>query len=932
MTSSPPNDDEYTDYSCSTSIERLARDVETLLRLWHVDKGNDRHISMNTVQANSCSNKSVNNNQQTRSAAEFPASGESSVASAISSSTAPSTTTTSMIKAAAKGVPASALLLRSDTLVWNVSLSTPTGRGGSSACCTVELQLSLWDGPSSCVTVVGEEEKSKMGPDQELPHAMRRPAQMAGIAPSLYENMSSMFGIGQHISLSLRQSSTGSNHASSLFQQGGELYSLAQSILQRHDDETTARLILFQVLSGWLQSALNFAVSNCRCCIPVFGIWGTYHLDQKLQLQLQRGKNCNAKTARPGELEVYPTWMQDILQAELPGIPAMNRKQFGDVQSALNSQHVPPVITGTVLPTVATAGTFWCSVLPGLPKSCLSQRQPRLTLWGNILLQHCPDETVVLWCARHTYGWWKQPIVKASALQMLFQPDSYQDEHENNPHTAWRRTPIANSKTTANGTTATTMITTSSTPSVAVTQPQIIVDKSHHIIDLTGKGVNDNATERESMQEYYCRLEEYKKKCRSLGVAILDHASGASESEPRWGSMDDPVAAIHATVTWNGNPIGASNKVSNSTASSSCKESYVGTANHEMQKQPLLSFPLRIRSKQTMTADDWEDMEESVERTILNPLQASNFQMQAFWDLQTQVSSLAATQQCVLAALIRTSTLPDETLLKHITDEAVLEQWDNASGNVVASCLAQQAQVGPTTRALVDAMDWVTSAEDKMEMREAEVLVRHILQPDNGFNFPDPPIPPLCASPSVAQSDFSAAASVNPTSAEQGRSFAGSSAARWGDLCNSEGAPGVATFPANTFKPLFKSAPIGRLVSILCVHMARVRSPCSMAMLWIAFCHEVRMRWDHRILLPHMNYIPEIDPSPSDMKERNRSLGSLGVKAERAAFWHEQPPSDKSSTTTQSDTMFPGDHHCLIGQKLQVRIVPIAVIVHFMLY
>uniref|UniRef100_A0A7S3Q2Y0 Rab3 GTPase-activating protein catalytic subunit n=1 Tax=Chaetoceros debilis TaxID=122233 RepID=A0A7S3Q2Y0_9STRA len=38
-------DDEYIDYSCSTPIERLSRDVETLLRSWHIVQGSDRHVS-----------------------------------------------------------------------------------------------------------------------------------------------------------------------------------------------------------------------------------------------------------------------------------------------------------------------------------------------------------------------------------------------------------------------------------------------------------------------------------------------------------------------------------------------------------------------------------------------------------------------------------------------------------------------------------------------------------------------------------------------------------------------------------------------------------------------------------------------------------------------------------------------------------------------
>ena len=40
-------DDEYIDYSCSTPLERLARDVETILRSWHVSE-NDRHVSFDS--------------------------------------------------------------------------------------------------------------------------------------------------------------------------------------------------------------------------------------------------------------------------------------------------------------------------------------------------------------------------------------------------------------------------------------------------------------------------------------------------------------------------------------------------------------------------------------------------------------------------------------------------------------------------------------------------------------------------------------------------------------------------------------------------------------------------------------------------------------------------------------------------------------------
>ena len=125
-----------------------------------------------------------------------------------------------------------------------------------------------------------------------------------------------------------------------------------------------------------------------------------------------------------------------------------------------------------------------------------------------------------------------------------------------------------------------------------------------------------------------------------------------------------------------------------------------------------------------------------------------------------------------------------------------------------------------------------------MDLRDAEVLVKHILQPDNGSKFPISPESPL----------------IN---GHRRRPFV-------------ESTPGNSNHHA--FAPLFKSAPLGRLVSILCVHMARLRSPCSISMLWIAFCHEVRMRWEHRMPLPHMNYVEGLDPSPLDLKERNRCL------------------------------------------------------------
>jgi hypothetical protein len=940
-------EDEYTDYSCSTSIERLARDVETLLRGWHVDKGNDRHISM--TRNNTSSNTSTTATAPTKNNGHPYASSNSSVTSQISNATTTTNITTPQT-----------LLLRSDTLLWNVSLTNPTGHLVSF---TVELQLSLWDGPSASENNNNHhhDDNATISMMEGLPHSLRRSSHLVQpMAAAVFENMSHLFGIGQHITLTPTKKSHHHHHhhpnhknqQPSVYdnvQVGGDLQFFVQSILVRHEDEILARYSLFQILSGWLQTALNCAVANCHCCIPIFGFWGSYQPDWFFQQQQQQQGNNHGNyqttTRRQRNslqddhqqqqqlLSVFPSWMQDVLCLELPGLPRMTRQRYMETQDQQNRQFLPPILMARVLPTIHTFGQFGCSVIPcACASSSRSTTPSRLTFWSNLLLQHCPNpqkDAVVLTTARHVYAWQKQPLVKATAFQMLFQPDNYHYESEHNPYTAWRRKPALDNATT---------IRTSSSPR----HPQ---QQQEQIIDLT-TGDNDDDDDDTSlpyhwgqqsqsqhhdsdsaMQLYSQQLERYQDDCRKLAVSLLDQAAGSTAAEPRWGSVDDPVAAVHATVTWNGSPQpqGSTSQQEgltqeNNPDHSNESQNQAAETNSLLPKvprQPLLSFPLRIRSEHTMSNEDWMEMEESVERTILDPLagvQSCQFQVQVWWDLETPVASLSAAQQCILAALIRTSTLPDETLLKHLTDDAVLAQWDYESGNVVAACLAEQAQVGSSTKAIVAAMDWRTVAEEKMALRDAEVLVRHILQPDNGSNFPHPPTSPLPT------------ASGHSTSPPATRRRRGSLV---GAATTLEASPPSSSSPnpnrsstdnSNLFAPLFKSAPIGRLVNILCVHLARVRSPCSMAMLWMAFCHEVRVRWEHRVALPHINhYVPGLDPSPLEMKERNRCLTALGVKADHAAYWHCTSLSESASVVVQPDTEFPGDHHCLVGQKLQVR-------------
>lgn len=189
-------------------------------------------------------------------------------------------------------------------------------------------------------------------------------------------------------------------------------------------------------------------------------------------------------------------------------------------------------------------------------------------------------------------------MVQPSAFQRLFQPDcyqkQYQDEHDGcSSHTTWRRTrtPKANKSAPVNAVASPASTRTLSkniagdstpTPSATLadtqqpTQPPIMVEKSksRHIIELTEPGGGEYAGEgnTKTTQEYCSLVEEYQKSCQSLGIATLDQAAGATASEPRWGSVDDPVAAIHATVTWNGSPRSTNDNVNTSLNAHSCEK------------------------------------------------------------------------------------------------------------------------------------------------------------------------------------------------------------------------------------------------------------------------------------------------------------------------------------------------------------------------
>mmetsp|Transcript_16829 Transcript_16829/g.38871 ORF Transcript_16829/g.38871 Transcript_16829/m.38871 type:complete len:1574 (+) Transcript_16829:146-4867(+) len=932
-------EEEYTDYSCSTAVERLSRDVETILRAWHVDRGSDHHVT--TVSNNSDRN-----------------SGRVRQTSAV---------TTSRLGASLSN----ARLIRSDYISWNLVLTTRQ-RGRCNL--TVDLEIALWDAPGglNANEGIGADQGDQTKINYPSPHIVkslqRKPFGPMPAHDYLFDNFSTLFGIGQHISLSPIQPDPIPFEL---------MDSLGSSILERHNGVNVAPWIMASILSGWLQTSLNLATSNCRTCIPVFGVWGLYRPDelilsseiepisipspwdhgvsrnQKIDNsvchpspgrsrrsglnhqhegdsgrdmllgqtietikrqkraeyeqhdQFQKhlrysssGSIASSSTIRSHHInssknltgckkavgiQLFPRWAQAIKNMNFaPEELVRTGFRHGDVQ---NHHFSSPFVVGSVLTpsSVSSSGSgqskdmnehrkmsssdnrntsrtqqsgnkiqfyraganLWVSaystkahrfhgngskrnnkgsgirnendMIPSAAAVLASNA--RLAIWAGVLLQHCPEDAmVVLEGARHVFGWFKERETKHSPpggiLSTLMSGGGnnygnngygyYFGSSPKNRYTNWR---------------------------------------------IGGYDEEDVTANNYSFDDYNY-FQFYKKHCQEYVQDVFEEAWGCKDRRvPLWGSIDDPVKSVYAITTWNG-------KVSPSVSCSNGdgdKYPYEGDIKGNIV-EPLLTFPLRIRSRRELSKRDWAEMEESVEKTILDPRNPSRFCVQAYYDRETSISTLAANQRCILAAFIRAATLPNETVLHHLTDVNLVARWDDPAGRRVAGKIAERSHVGIGTRKIIDAMDWSNAIEEIISVREAEYVVHAVMNGGLTAGLPSSP------ETHYNEDDF--------------------------------------------LTPFRKSAPWGRLLSVLFAHMARLRSLPSMALVWRVFCQELRRRWHERESLPNMQYVAGLDPHPSDLKIQ-RCFSTIEPKASYSAFLNCSEPD-------------PDDYNCLIGQKLQV--------------
>ena len=196
----------YTDFSCRTPMERLAGAIEVTLRDWHLHL-NDRHVSSEM--------------QQDRSQPQTPIQGLTRKRSSIK-------LRNSMVKDKVD-VLQDVTLIRSKELMFQGNIVT----------------LNLWDGPLSHVndsTSSSINQSNNEGDDAllDIPLSLQSITTKldTSIPHDLVRNLSTLFGIGQHITL---------DYCPIDFRR----YSISV-----------------------LQGALNIATDSCKCRIPAFALVG----------------------------------------------------------------------------------------------------------------------------------------------------------------------------------------------------------------------------------------------------------------------------------------------------------------------------------------------------------------------------------------------------------------------------------------------------------------------------------------------------------------------------------------------------------------------------------------------------------------------------------------------------------------------------------
>ncbi|KAL3787814.1 hypothetical protein HJC23_003563 [Cyclotella cryptica] len=577
-----------------------------------------------------------------------------------------------------------------------------------------------------------------------------------------------------------------------------------------HLDESEINAEVVSSLTSILQSALNLAASENDCCIPLFGLWGSY-----------RGGSRDRMNRQPeifqGTEFAAPSWIPSGLEHK--NNSPINRHaskaaKEGDGVHIKNLLLSSPAITGH-----CRKGAFRSTHrLYSIPGQRLPLHLSTLNGLSSVLLAQCPPHVdsnrVMLTSARHCYH------VNVT--------------NEKNKEQEWRKLSF-----TANN-------------------------------------------------ERMSAVELYRETCRRQALFLLERASspGIYKTVPMWGpSEGNPLTSLSASVSWGVVPISNSSHEESSSLPSAIARA----------PPALLQLPLKIRSSNFVpSANELLDMEYSLQSTAFDPIgigveskdgdlefghREPIFFASARFDRDLPCATLSANTRCVLAALLRCGSLGLDTLPGHLTRKKVLTKLGGPSvASLEEEALAESEKmlraalkhVGLVTTRLVDAMDWADVGTIPSNADLDRGIADALQRIGAGGLYPTPPVEVFATECADHQNFYSNSKGIQQS----------------------------------------KGSPPGRLLSILFAHMARLRTPPSMMSLWLAFVQELRSRWDNNESLPNLSYVPGLDEGtdaqPSITRGWRRSEHRvLGHRAHLAAFVNSSEPD-------------PDRDQCIINQKLQV--------------
>ena len=999
--------DEYIDYSCSTPLERLSRDVETMLRSWYIIDGSDRHVSfhdsnrkpkvemsnpsatkkfappsmtkggktyttplkefnrsrllspMRSAQRGSNSKLDNNelNNSQSQQADLFnnmlfspltPMTPQKNHSGDEKVDVLNTSLNTSLNDSVASALPfhtpprnrkdlyamedaskhADIQLIRSGKITF---ATIPPNSTHHKDRIHIELDLCLWDGPPAA-----DQYSDNQTLKQKLPLSLISNAHNPFPKANILSNLSSLLGIGQHLTLSPADPSAMSSFLRSTMEaledanhpsKKKTLLSMRSVMSKNQSVEDTVALhtAALASLSNQLQMALNTAVLNCDSRIPAFGIWGIY----KPHLKTTHDKN-GQETLEQGVMEV-PSWMnggdlfnlasdESICSLFRKRIESMRLDRDGSVNAEYDSGHASSEGDGNGIGRQTHVGTpqrkrgNHQNTL-GFPSQMRQSSSYSTKKKGELYLP------AFLTGRCHAGGSFfangaefgvhvvppgiEYPLhctTLNSLGQLLLQncPSSAKKAVARNTRSRTKRVEFSD-EDRIEGKAVVSGARHKYTWSKIFQFDDDHIPGQHELLlaspyssrfitrweDLNimtcGLSWRNSASSQLTFGDGTISTEEYLQACRAHALKLLFRASCSAKT---YRARKALVSKKGLEPLWGPaeDPVDLvsvtvtweGDENDNPAEATPCGE----------RLDPLLTLPLRIRSNNSMSSEDILDMENTLLSTIFNPLSSSDFRISATFDTNAACTTLSASNRCLLASLIRACTLDQSYLLGHMTKSSILEELHQRDElDFVADEIMNESNVSQMTRKLVEVMDWASMADmldddtNFNESRMRDIVEQLFVACSEDDQYPSPPEEVFDDSRDYEQE---------------------------------------MEMPFQAY--LDKASRPGRLLSILFTSMSALQTPSAMAALWIEFVSELRMRWERRDSIPNLGPIPGLDGEDIDdngevesisimnvtkpKKRRNVSNG-IGSKAKNVAFLY-------------SSERDPDLDDCIISQKLQV--------------